>query len=97
MHVTYTLDFVRFSLRWAVFELQPNFWKSAPDDPKWPWHVQVKKYQCACYKDTRAQIFVRSALQRDVFKEIGIFEFPIGYNVKIYLLVTLKEFKILKF
>ena len=52
MHVTYTPGaqiFVCFALWWAVFELRPNFWKSAPNDPKWPWHVQGQKYQYACY------------------------------------------------
>ncbi len=52
MHATYTPEdqiFVPFALRWAVFELQPNIRKSAPNDPKWPWHVQGKKYQNACY------------------------------------------------
>ena len=37
MHVTYTPEvqiFVRFALRWAVFELQSYFWKSAPNHPK---------------------------------------------------------------
>ncbi len=47
MHVTYTSkaqSFVRFALRQAVLELRPNFWKSAPNDPKWSWHVQGQKY-----------------------------------------------------
>ncbi len=51
-HVTYTAEaqiFVRFALRWAVFELRPNFRKSAQNDPKSPWHVQGQKYQQACY------------------------------------------------
>ncbi len=39
--------FVRFTLWWAVFWLRANFWKSAPNDPKWPWHVQGQKYQHA--------------------------------------------------
>ncbi len=41
--------FVRFALWWAIFDLQANFWKSAPNDPKWPWHFQSQKYQHACY------------------------------------------------
>ncbi len=52
IHVTNTPGaqiFVCFTLRWAVFGLQPNFWKSAPNDPKWPWHVQGQKYHYACY------------------------------------------------
>ncbi len=76
MHVTYTPEaqiFILFVLRWAVFELGANFRKSAPNDPKWPGHVQGKKYQHAT-SAPRAQIFV---------KEIEIVEFPIGYNVKI--------------
>ncbi len=42
MHVTYTPGdqiFIRFIPRWAVFELRLNFWKSALNDPKWPWQV----------------------------------------------------------
>ena len=49
---TYTPEaqiFVRFALWWAVFELRPNFWKSAPNDSKSPWHVHGHKYQHACY------------------------------------------------
>ena len=52
MRVTYTSVaqiFVCFALRWSVFELQPNFRKSAPNDPKGPWHVRSPKYQHACY------------------------------------------------
>ena len=50
MHATYIAEaqiYIRFALRWAIFELRPNLWKSAPNDPKWPWH---EKYQHACYK-----------------------------------------------
>ncbi len=36
-------------MRWAVLELRPNFRKSVSNDPKWPWQVQGKKYQHACY------------------------------------------------
>ena len=71
MHVTYTPEaqiFVRFALRWAVFELRPYFRKSAPNDPKWPWHVQGQKYQHACYIHPWAQIFVRFALRWAVFE-----------------------------
>ena len=51
MHAICTAEaqiFVRFTLR-AVFELRPYFWKNAPNDPKWPWHVQGQKYQNAYY------------------------------------------------
>ncbi len=41
--------FVRLALRWALFELRPNFGKSAQNDPKWPWHVQGQKYKHVCY------------------------------------------------
>ncbi len=47
MHVTYTPGaqiFIHFTLWWAVFELRPNFRKSAPNDPKSPWDVQGQKY-----------------------------------------------------
>ncbi len=60
IHVIYTPEaqiFVHFALRWAVFELRPYFPKSAPNDPKWPWHVQGKKYQHACYIQPRGPNF----------------------------------------
>ncbi len=34
MHTPGTQFFVRFSLRWAIFELRPYFGKCAPNDPK---------------------------------------------------------------
>ena len=49
MDVTYHPEaqiFVRFALQWAVFELWPNFRKSAPNDPKWPW---LQTYQTQIY------------------------------------------------
>ncbi len=52
MNATCTLEalsFVRFAVRWAIFELRPNFRKSALDDPKWPWHVQGQKWKHTCY------------------------------------------------
>ncbi len=49
--------FVRFALRWVVFELRHNFWKSAPNDPKWPWHVKGQQYQYACYIHARGPNF----------------------------------------
>ena len=60
MHVTYTPEaqiFVLFALRSAVFELWRNFQKSAPNDHKWPWHVQGQKYQYACYIHPRGPCF----------------------------------------
>ena len=58
--------FVRFTLWWAVFWLWANFWKSAPNDPKWPWHVQGQKYQHACYIHPRGPNFrpFRSTMSR---------------------------------
>ncbi len=47
IHVIYTPEaqiFIRFTLRSAVFELRPNFWKTAPNDPKCLWCVQGQKY-----------------------------------------------------
>ncbi len=43
-----------------------------------------------------AQIFVRFALRWAVFNDIIFFKFPIGYNVKIKLLIILNELKISK-
>ena len=45
----------------------------------------------------KVQLFIRFALRWTVFEEIEIFEFPIGYNVKIKLLINLNELKISKF
>ncbi len=55
MHDTYTAKaqiYIRFALQWAIFELRPNLWKSAQNDPKWSWHAQGQKYQHACYTHT---------------------------------------------
>ncbi len=60
MHVIYTpkeQTGVRFALQWAVLELQPNFGKSAPNDPKWFWHVQGQKYPYAYCTHTRSPNF----------------------------------------
>ncbi len=60
LHVIFTPKaqiFVRFTLWWVVFKLRANFRKSAPNDPKWPWHVQGQKYQHACYIRPRGPIF----------------------------------------
>ena len=49
---------VRFALRWAIFELRPNFRKSAPNDPKWPWHMfQVKNTNMYTTYTYKGQIF----------------------------------------
>ncbi len=48
MHATYTPEdqiFIRFALRWAEFELHPNFEKKVHwMTPKWSWHVQDHRY-----------------------------------------------------
>ena len=69
MHGRYTPEaqfFVRFALRLAVFELRPNFRKSAPNDLKWPWHVQGQNYKHACYIHSRCPYFrpFRSTISR---------------------------------
>ncbi len=64
MGVTYTPGahiFVRFALR-SVLELARNFWKSAPNDTKWPWHIQGQKHQHACYIHPRGPNFHVSLL-----------------------------------
>ena len=73
MHATYAPEahiFVRFTLRWAVFELHPFIRKSAQNDPEWPWHVQGEKYQYVCYihPTHEAQIFICLALRLAVFE-----------------------------
>ncbi len=45
-------------LKFPFFELYPIFGKGATNNPKWPWHVQDQKYQHACYKKPKVQIFV---------------------------------------
>ena len=63
MHVTYSPEieiFVRFALRWAVFELWPNFRKSAPNDPKWPWHLQGQNTYTHATYTSETQIFILS-------------------------------------
>ena len=44
----------------------PFFRKSAPSDPKWPWHVKGHKYQYACYIYPRGPNFhpFRSTMSR---------------------------------
>ncbi len=48
IHVIYTPQGpkchpLRSKMSWAIFELRPNIRKSAPNDLKWPWHVQGQK------------------------------------------------------
>ncbi len=73
--------FIPFTLRSAFFELLPNLGKSAPNDPKLPGNVQSQGNTYAYIPE--AQVFTRFVLHRAVFEEINIFEFPIGYNVKL--------------
>ncbi len=52
IHAKYTPEaqiFFCSTLGYSVFELQPDFWKNAANDSKWPWHLQGQKYQHACY------------------------------------------------
>ena len=70
IYPTYTPEahiFVRFALQWTVFELRPIFQKSAPNDPKWLWHVQGKKYQRASYKHPRVPKFSSVLLYGELF------------------------------
>ena len=72
MHVRCTPGdqiFVRFALRWAVFELRANFQKCTPNDPKWPWHFQGKKIPtCMLQYTPEVQIVVCFALRWAVFE-----------------------------
>ncbi len=89
--------FDRFALRRVVFELNANFGRSASNDPEMTLTCFKIK---GGHKDTtyilETRIFVRFALRSAVVEEIDIFEFPIGYNVKIESLITLKFSKIQK-
>ncbi len=58
---------VRFAIRWAVSELWPNFRKSAPNDPKWSWHVPGQKYQHVCYIHPQRQNFQSVSLYNEPF------------------------------
>ncbi len=124
-----------------LFSSYALFWKSAPNDPKWPchakiptcmlqkppmpkflsvslydgpfssyrqilWHVHrvtlkwsdIFKVKCThMHSNPGVQIFIRFALPWAVFGEIDMFDFSIGYNVKIKLSITLNELKISKF
>ena len=60
--------FVRFALWRASFESRPNFRKSAPNDPKWPWHVQGQNTNMHVTYTPEAQIFVCFALRWAVFE-----------------------------
>ncbi len=45
MHAAYIPEaqtFVSFALPWAIFELQSNFGKNSPNDPKMTWHIQCQ-------------------------------------------------------
>ncbi len=69
MHAAYTPEaqvFVRFALRWTVFELRVNFVKSAPNDSKRPWHVQRQNYHYACYIHP----------PRPIFSSISLYDAP---------------------
>ena len=63
---------VRFALWWAVFELWPNFRKSALNDPKWPWHVPSQKYQHVCYIDPQGPNFQSVSLYNEPFLSCGL-------------------------
>ena len=75
MHATYTAKaqiYIRFTLRWAIFELWHNLRKSAPNDPKWPWHVQGQKYQHACYIHPQGPNFQSALLYDEPFLSCGL-------------------------
>ena len=87
MHATYTPEaqlFISFALRWPVFQLRPNFGKSAPNYPKMTLTCSRSKVHILIlHTSPRPKLFVRFALRWAVFEQIEIFEFCIGYNVKI--------------
>ena len=62
MYISEAEIFVRFTLRRAVFELRPNFGKSAPNDQN-----DLDMFQVNTHMDTtyisEAQIFVRFTLR----------------------------------
>ena len=75
MHSTNTPEAqisVRFALRRADFELRPNFWKSAPNHPKWHWHVPGEKYQHACYIHPQRPNFQSASLYNEPFLSCGL-------------------------
>ena len=99
VHATYipeTQFFPLFILRWAIFELRPFFKKVHQMTPKNDRDMfRVKGTHLHTYIP-EAQIFARIAPRWVVFGEIEIFEFPIGYNVKIKSLIIVNDLKISK-
>ncbi len=82
MHATYIPE-AQIVLRRAFFQLRPSFPKCAPNNPKWPWHVQGQNKNMHATSTPEPQIFIRFALRWAFFEVIEIFEFPIGYNIKL--------------
>ncbi len=88
VHTLYTLEIRPFpsTSLWAVFELLPNFEKNALNDPKMTLVWSKSKVPiCLLYTSNS----FRSA------KKIAIFEFPIEYIVKLFL-ITIVKLKIAK-
>ena len=97
MYGTYTPEaqsFVCFALRWAVFELHPNFEKSVLNDLKMTLTCSRSK-QHICIHSRGPNFIPFRSIWWAVFEKIDIFEFPIGHNVKIESLITLNKLKIL--
>ena len=75
MHATNTPrgpNFRPFALRWAVFELRPNFRKSALNDLKWPWLVPGQKYKHGCYIHPQGPNFQSVSLYVQPFLSCGL-------------------------
>ncbi len=66
MHVIYIPHIRPFRSTMSRFWVTGQFSKSGPNVPKWPWYVQGKKYQHACYIHPRGQNFrpFRSVMSR---------------------------------
>ncbi len=93
MHATYTSKaqiFVRVAIQGAIFELCPFVWKSALNDPKWPWHVQRQKYQYVCYiHPPEARVFIGFALRWASFRVM-----PPLFLGKVHLVIPNDMFKV---
>ncbi len=71
MHASYAPEahnFLSFALRSSIFELCPNFEKTAP---KWPWHNQGQKYLTCIPIYTQKANFSSVSLYDEQFSSYG--------------------------
>ena len=64
-------NFRMFHSKISCFCIMANFWKSAPNDPKWPWHIQGQKYQHAMLHTPPRPKFSSVSLYDELFLTFG--------------------------